>query len=298
MVTTEINGFSNKLKELSKKHMPKEGFATFKLLATPTPVDAADSTNRRFTLDRLPSRWRMLREESIIDPGTNRPVTLANLKGYRRGSVPGAPQEPIIGEIEFIGAAGGLIDVPYTDLILFERLLFSNYNKDNPNPSAVEPELGYKFGLVKPAEDAKTTLAKVLAVSRAMNAVAELSDAAIERATDKLNLPTHDRNRKLSVEEMALRLTEVAQTEPERIESVLESGEAKLEEKIEEARQLNLIDFVEEAQQWRWKATQEPICEAVQGFKPEEALVQYIQKNANGPQFSQMLVSRIAQAKR
>jgi hypothetical protein len=294
MQTLDINSFSTQLKDIVKKAYPKAGMVTFRLFVSPTPIDAADSEGRRFTMDRLPARKRLKLKERIIDPGTNRPVTIANLTGYEEGAAVGQAQRPIIGEIEFLGANNGQIDVdPTRDPVLFERLLLSDYNANNPNPSAKEPDTGYLFGIVQPAKDAQKKFNSALDVARVLVAIDDLDDEATVRAVEKLSLPTVDRGRTLETDELKMSLVVVAQADAARVEGVLEAGENKLEELVKKAVELGILDFVEDAQQWRWKSNQQLITEAVHGYKPEQALVLYIQNNPNGTRFSQTLASAV-----
>jgi len=289
----QLNQYSDELRELLDQHMPKPGqILIFRLIHNVQPLTAIGEENQTLQLEGRPARYRMLPRETIIDPGTNRPLTIANVRDWQHTG-PNNVLTPVLGELEFLGVNQGQLYASADDPMLCERLLLSDKNKDSINPRRRTPEHGHKFELVKPEVTAEETYKRLMKIATASTSVAALDAEQVRAIAEKLSLPTLDRGRELTEQELRLKLLGVAQAEPERIESLLESGENKLEQLIGKAEKLGLVDFVEEAQQWRWKATQEPICEAVMGYKPQEAVIRYIQSNANGPRFSQMLAGRV-----
>lgn len=291
-----INNFSDKLNEIIEENLPKEGQPLiFKLLFTPTKQEAINEGDVRVDFQASPRGLRMLLLETIIDPGTNKPIQIANLKGWAPN--PNGPQQPIIGEINFSNSGNNIITVGENDPVLAARLLLSNKNRDCINPRKQMPEGGYLFEMLKPAADAESEYDKKMALGEALSIVRTLEndEDLLASIVDKLNIAKVDGGRKLTEKELLLKVSLVAEGDPERLTNLVEAGETKLEQLIAKAEKLGVIVFVEEAQQWRYKATQEPITEAVQGYKPAEALVRYIQGNANGTNFSRTLAGRVKQ---
>ena len=290
-----INNYSDELRALLDKFLPKEGeVLIFRQLYQEMKRDALNENDTPVQFMKGPRGLRLKRLESILDPGTGRPITIALLRGYVPNPSTGQLQ-PNVEEINFSSSGNNLIYVDATDPLLAERLLLSNKNRDCINPRKVEPETGYAYEQVKPEATAETAYQQRRKVTAAHNAIDALDAEALHRMVGKLSLPTQDNGRRLSDDELRLRLAQRAEVEPERITNLVDSQENKLEELVARAVKLGLLDFVDEAQQWRWKATQEPITEAMQGHKPEAALIRYIQANPNGVKFSQMLVSRVKQ---
>ena len=299
MVTTEINQFSPVLKKLLEKNALKPGeVALFKILRSPTVMELVDEKNRSNKIERLPHCISLKRQTTIIDPGTGMPVRIANLVGYRPSTIAGQPQEPIIKELEFLNTNNGFIRIPATNPVALQRLLLDDKNKDCINPSHRPPASGYLFERVRPELTAKEEWEKLNSRLEAQAAIKEMEDdeQLILSTCKKLTLPLEENARLLTQYELLMRLTLLANQDPQRVLSVIDSGEMKLEKLLAQAVAAEIIVANTELGEWRMVTSQEKITPFLQGYAPEAALVKYIQTHANGPAFSQMLAKQVEAA--
>ena len=290
-----LNNFSPELNKLLEEVMPQEEgeVLIFERIHRATPMDALNEENQAVQYNAVPGPYRIPRRETIIDPGTGRPIVIANVAGESPNGA--GIMEAVIPEVTFQPGLGHRIQVGADDPVLLARLLLSDKNKDSINPRKRTPDGGHVWQLVKPAAEAEDAYERAMLAADALSAVRALENdpEALALVVEKLSLPTVDRGRKFTAKEQLAKLATLANNSPETVTNAVAAGEMKLEQLIGKAEKLGVIDFVEANNEWVWKATQEPITHAVVGYKPAEALVRYIQNNPAGLKFSQMLSGRV-----
>lgn len=301
MQTTEINQFGKKLQALLKENALKAGeVAIFRLLKAPTVMELVDDKNRTNKIERLPHAHSIKRITTIIDPESGMPIRIANLVGYRPSTIAGQAQEPIVKELEFLNTNNGYLRITASNPVALARLLLDDKNKDCINPARRQPSSGYLFERVRPELQAKDQFEKLTKLLEAKAAIIELVDdeAMLKAVTTKLGLPLEENQRVLTDYELAMRLNMAADADPVRVLNAIDAGELKLEKLVNQAVEAGVIVANTEAGEWRIVANQEKITPLLQGHAPAQSLVQYIQKNPNGPAFSQMLAKQIEAAKK
>jgi len=294
--TSQYNDISP---ELKKKIIPLEPgqVATYRLLGEPVVREGRDEDDR-VVHTRTYARQNLKPTETIYDAPGKKMVRLAFVRGVLEPATVagGQPREKI--EPIFFNDRGE-VEVDHTNPVLYMRLELSDKNRDSVNPGKRVPPTGLQFFRVQPEFDAKAILKKkqlALAAAAGISEMTVLKDLQV--VAEKLAMPIQSGRRLYTASELQVKLIELAEMEPERVDSALEATELKLAQLIRTAVELKIISFNKDASEWRIAASQDRVTPALAGYEPEESLVRYIQQNTAGPAFSQMLVKQIEAAQK
>lgn len=224
----------------------------------------------------LPHGYTLPRQEDILDPGTNQYIRIAFFDGVvTPTSVPK--------QVSFTRANICVIEVmPARQPDLYKRLMFSEFNQNNPNPLHRAPGSGYLFELQQPEKSDKQKYSDRLRIQKANEYVALAEVPQLLRLAPKafVAVPAY---KDADGNGLRLNFSLVADANPQRVIDLFEADEEGLFTLVDAAVKHEVIQFDANEAKWLLLPARAYLTTALPGVKAEDAMVQFLIMNENAP---------------
>jgi hypothetical protein len=210
-----------------------------------------------------------MRQETIPDPERGSALLAAPFGGgYQAGANGGSPVfverlRDAVGEgaIAFTQMNGWVMKVPVTDKALLARLLFCQFNEDNPNPLAknVTPQGGYWFKILDTERDAAKALENKFNISQVISEIGKLGRTELQIACAALSLASDDAR---TPDDMRGDLVSLAEKNWLVVDNVLNGGADTIKGLVAKAVSKNLLGFHPELNGlYRWTDSKQDVLQ-------------------------------------
>jgi len=229
--------------------------------------------------ENYPPSFRIEPQYTILDPGTNEYITIANAKDMR---LEAGERVPNAQEIAFEAKNGCVIEVGARDLPKLIALRLGPHNADNP---VIENRRAPLYREIKPEVDARKRVdhEAQVDVARPIVALAGAEDLIFLGKEFGLNvLPDFDDNGQPTYDRLRADLYKVAGTEPNEIITRSRSEVTKAHALVRELVTRQIVRFDESAGAWEMVDSTETLCPVSASVSREDGFVQWLTRTADG----------------